>query len=308
MYPGKIKTPYREVISDTGINYNLYEPERTAIKSVIMIYGLTPLGEKDPRIVRFAQTFAKSGFRVIVPVLPGIISIDLCVEDLLKITKLSVELYEKYKEPLGMVAFSAGGGLALTACTENQLLGLIDPILLFGAYYHLEDFWDRVIRISIDQPQNPDELEHWIWIRLALMYRHFQSLPLDADEKNEFQLLFRNYCWELYSVKEEFYFRVLKDIPIEQYFPVVNEDVMDLLSPRGKLQRLRARVMLIHDQDDFAVPPVNSQHIYQELCQRNILLRQEILITRLLSHVSPRTSRSVLDIPKILSIFGELYI
>ena len=76
--------------------------------TVIMIYGLTLLGEEDPRLVRFASSSAKSGLRVIVPILPGLKSMDICMDDLDIISQLASHLYEEYKKPIGLVAFSAG--------------------------------------------------------------------------------------------------------------------------------------------------------------------------------------------------------
>ena len=52
--------------------YDLYESGRSANRTLVLVYGFTMLGERDHRAVRFAQTLASGGFRVAVPVLPGL--------------------------------------------------------------------------------------------------------------------------------------------------------------------------------------------------------------------------------------------
>lgn len=308
MYPGRHLCPCKDVITRTGLRFQIYEPHHEAMNTVIMIYGLTLLGEADPRMTRFANSFRNSGFRVIVPVLPGLKSLDLCLEDLAVIKQLAIYLNRKYKKAIGLIAFSAGGGLALTACTDESMIDIVDPILLFGPYYHLGAFWERVIELVDNQPEKPDELDHWIWMRMALLYRHFPNIDLNQDEKDNFLNLLTNYCWESFQDKIDFNNRVLKDIDIRQFFPSIDPKFMDNLSPRGKINKLKSRVMLIHDQDDYAVPPVNSELIHNELSGRNITYHQKILITRLLSHVTPRTNKDISDIPKILSMIGEMYL
>src|SRR4030042_1519894 len=56
----------------TGTEYDLYEPLRTAIRTVIAVSGLTLKGERDHRLVNFCRALAGSGVRVAAPALPGL--------------------------------------------------------------------------------------------------------------------------------------------------------------------------------------------------------------------------------------------
>jgi hypothetical protein len=88
---------------------------------------------------------------------------------------------------------------------------------------------------------------------------------------------------------------------------VVDLDVLESLSPWGKLGKLAAQVLLLHDSFDPLIPPSQSQNMLTELQQRGIPNKERLVITPLLSHVSPRAVLNLPDLLAIIDMIGELF-
>ena len=128
-----LEVPAERRSTPQGYSYDFYEPSRSERGTVLMVYGFTLAGEKEPRLVRFTQGFSASGFRVAVPDLPGMKALTLERSDLDRIVNMIAHLHAEFAGPIGVIGFSAGGGIALAAAANSQVLGFVGPILLFGA-------------------------------------------------------------------------------------------------------------------------------------------------------------------------------
>lgn len=290
-----------------GIEYDLYEPQSPPKKTFIMMAGLTLLGERDPRLVNFARSFAESGFRVAAPALPGLKTFRYEVDDLTAMIDLVTALNSRYGGAIGITAFSAGAGLALTVATDPTLAGIVDPLLLFGPYYSLPELWHTIVDRPSHTPASDDEWNHYIWIQLVLAFRVLDSLDLDQSEKSELIDLLENYCWEpSLERKKLFYEQTLKG-QSAIHDQTLDDQALQELSPCGKLGKLTSRVLILHDSHDPAIPPQHSKRIYDELCLRGIPGAQKLLVTPLLSHVTARAAWRVFDLFPILGIIGEIF-
>jgi len=292
-----------------GYYYDVYEPFQPLGKTILMVYGFTIAGEKESRLVRFAQCFAAAGFRVGVPVLPGLKSINLQKGDLDILTNVMNAMVKEAGIPMSIVGFCVGGGLALVAATDMRFREHIDPILLIGPPYSFTEVWAELWHRDIQSPDTDREWDDFIWQQLILAYRNHETLSLSTTELNDITHLLQVYCFESsLAIKLDAYERLLKphgfldplDVPID-----LGE--LERLSPCDKLRNLTSQVLIIHDPQDLMIPHTQSMKIFAELEQRNLPDRQRLLISPMFSHVSFRAVVDLSDLATLLDMFGELF-
>ncbi len=289
--------------------YDLYEPNRSALKTVIVIHGLTLQGEKDHRLIRFSRALAGSGIRVAAIGLPGLKECRFAPADIHSIDDLVGFLFRRYQQEIGIIGFSLGAGLALVAAAESDIGNRIGPLILFGPYYDFRDVRRRIMEIKTMVPNTDEEWNNFIWIHLLLAYRVQESLPLESVQRTEIETFLTHYCHEpSLSRKQEFYRSHLADLRLSdsRLYPE-DEIVSASISPAHKIRSIHGRVFLLHDQNDQLVPPVHSRRIYRELTARGLPDAQRLLITPLLSHVTARSSYKMIDIFPLLGILGEIF-
>lgn len=291
-----------------GTAYDVYEPSGPTLGTHIMVYGLDYAGEKDPRLVRFARAYVDSGLRVAIPKLPGLKSFAFEIGDMERVGDLISTLHRQYGSPIRITTFSAGAGIALAALSEYALDEEVDLLLMFTPYYSLPELWASLSSTKSSAPINEREWDHFLFGQMALAYRIIESLGLTAAEREEFLNLLEKYCVTSLSEKVEFYDRVLSGKEIPEFGDLSpDEETLEQLSPAGKLSSVSTRVLIIHDPEDLVLPPEHSRHIILELSQRRVSRGERLLVTPLISHVSPRVTLRVFDLLVILDMMGELY-
>jgi pimeloyl-ACP methyl ester carboxylesterase len=292
-----------------GYPFDLYEPSRPLHRTLLMVYGFTFAGEKEPRLIRFVKAFTAAGFRVVVPDLPGLKSLDLQKGDLERLIDLMAFLHHEFEGSVGVVGFSVGGGIAITAAVNPSLQGFANPILLFGPHYSLSDLWSGLWRNKKSFPKTKEAWDDFIWWQLMLAYRQRKALGFNAADQFELVELLRTYCSKpSLGNKRKAYERLVQPHGLlDTQGEVVDLDVLECLSPRGKLGKLPAKVLLLHDSFDPLIPPSQSQDMLTELQQRAIPHQERLVITPLLAHVSPRAVLNLPDLMAILDMIGELF-
>jgi len=306
------KDPPKGVIpksTDSGVEYDLYEPEITPKKTFIVIHGLTLQGERDPRLIRFSKALAASGVRTAAISLPALKKCRFEDKDVHAIMDLVRTLSAAHNQKIGIIGFSLGAGLGLVAAGSPDAGDMIELFILFGAYFNLADVRDVVAKYNRKEPAHDDQWDIFIWIRLMMAYKNLKTLSLNEIKKAELVEFLTRYCVETsIDRKREFYERVLKKLNLEEknIFDISTE-VMKKLSPEDKIRSITCRVCLLHDYFDRLIPWQHSEKIFQELSDRHTPNGQKMIITPLLSHVTARYSLKVTDIYHILSILGEIF-
>lgn len=290
-----------------GVAYDLYEPKGTAESTHILLYGMDYAGEKDYRLVRFARSYAASGIRVAIPVLPGLKSFQVDSDDLERIVELTERLHEQFGTAIRYTGFSIGGGFGLVAAARTGLAEMVDLLLLFSPPYALADLWQAVE--SLQRPNREDKLawESFVMGKTAVAYHQIDSLGLTQEERNQFLDLLDQHC-ERKAEVSDFYDRVLAHRGVSDFsYLMPDETTMARLSPAGKLHSVKARVLLLHDVNDPTSPPENPKRIMAELPRLEGAQEHRMLITPLFSHVTPRVTTKVGDAIHTLDILSELF-
>jgi acetyl esterase/lipase len=293
----------------TGTQYDLYAPVGAAIRTVIAISGLTLKGEREHRLVNFCRALAESGVRVAAPDLPAMKSFRFDESDLDVIITLIRELHEQQSSPVSLMGFSVGGGLALAAGAATEVRNAVDLAVVFGAHHDLGSVWRVLLaRHQGPPPTRDDEWEDYIWLRVIMAYRRLPSLGMRDAEREEMLSLLGSYCDLPLTKKKAFFERVMRSNPdLTDPSGWGDAELPARLSPRGLLGNMKASVMIYHDPRDLLVPADQARGIYKELKARGPEARQRLLITPLLSHVTAKSSRRVMDVFPMLGMMSELF-
>jgi len=292
-----------------GTGYDLYEPNSTSNRTLLLVYGMTLAGEKEIRLVHFARVLASSGFQVIVPCLPGLKGYTFDLFDLERLADLIASVGKEKNGHLGIVGFSAGGSMSLVVASRAELTDLIDVLLLFSPFSSLPDAWENVRFKALAEPIEDAEWDHFIWCTCVLAYIQRNQLHFQGREQAELEDLLRNYCTGISAEeKRAFYNKVLRNRDINSdVLKDLAPQVWDGFSPRGKLASLKGRVMILHDPHDPWAPPWHSEEIMVELQQRGKPNAQKCLVSPLISHVTPRYLFRLNDIFYVIDMISELY-
>ena len=122
---------------------DLYWPGEDAVAVLVMVPGAVEQGKDDPRLVAFANTFARARFAVLVPEIPNLRTQNLSPEDAAPIGAAIRYLggcVAPTERPgaVGVVAISYAAGPALLAALDPSNRDLIGFFSAIGGYYDVE--------------------------------------------------------------------------------------------------------------------------------------------------------------------------
>jgi pimeloyl-ACP methyl ester carboxylesterase len=292
-----------------GFEYDLYEPRSSTLHTILLVYGMTVAGEEEARLTRFARALTISRFRVVVPNLPGLKAYRFDNSDLNRLGNLVEVLSRTYASRIRVVAFSTGAGMSLTVASWPEVADCVDLLLLFSPYYSIDILLDRLQNRLRSEPTSDSDWDDFIWCQLVMAYRQREVLKLSEQNESELVYLLKNYCSRIsLREKRKFYENVLYGHRVAAGDLEVTESrELAAFSPKGKLSSVVGRVWIMHDPFDAWSSYHDSQDIITELSQRGRGHAQRLLVSPLISHVSPRYAWRLPDIMYALNMFGELF-
>jgi len=297
--------PQRLTIA-SGAQLELYEPNKQVRKSVLLISGVSILGEEEPRLIRLARSLNATGVRVVLTVLPGLKSLRFEKTDLETARDCLRYLLKHYDHPANIVAFSAGGSIALTLASEPEFSKHIKLVALFSPIYDPHEtlkIVDAIARTPITDFQNADDE---IWIHIVNAYRNAETLGFTQADKDSIKKVLQRYTLGLSTAEKiTFHQSIIVKHPMNGHAQLNENEALNAVSPIGKLKDSTARVIVIHDAHDFVVPVTHMQALEQELNQRTPP-DNRLLITPAISHVTLRP-KYILDVLQMVDMIGELY-
>ncbi len=291
----------------SGNAYDLYEPNHSTAATYLLVYGLDLAGEKDTRLVRFANACASAGLRAVAPELAGLKSYSFCLDDLKTIADLVEHLHQRYKTPIGLIGFSAGGSYALSVAAAHSMEWL-DPLLLFSPYYSLDGIPPIRKPAKKERLTTERDWDHFIWCQLVLAYRRLGITNFTEAEQVELIDTLKGYCNLKAESKLAAYQKLFKNRPSFD----TNENIfmgqdLKAFALSGKLNRVKSRVYIFHDPDDYLIPPEHSKFILAELQQRPKPATQALLVTSLISHVSPKYGLRLTESIQAIRMLANLF-
>ena len=104
---------------------------------LVLVPGFSPAGKDDARLAALAKTFARAGFQVHVPDLPGSRSLMVSMDDVegLIATVEQRVAHNGEARPLGFAAVSYAAGPAIAAAADPRIADRVDYVVALGGYH-----------------------------------------------------------------------------------------------------------------------------------------------------------------------------
>jgi len=284
-----------------GTVFDVYRHRRRNTATWIAIPGMTINGGRDGRLVGFARALARSGVTCVVPTLEGLAGCRWDVRDLDELSHVVMQAADESGQPVGLVGFSFGGSYMLRVAAREEVAGCVGRVITFGAYHDLSAIFEGYLPSMRGGLRDDSELEDTLYRRLAVLYGRGDRSLLPREAWGELESLLKGYCCDFsFEEKRRFFNLHLKNLDLSWMVQELIDKVdCRSLSPAGSLSGLRCPVTLIHDQNDTAVPPVHAHALFSELQRDAGAYAHKLVLTTLLSHVTPTNPLNVREIVKL---------
>lgn len=230
--------------------------------ALVLALGARPAGPDDYRVMRVTEALARVGFAVLLPqsealhrgeVAPG--EVDYLVDATLAL----LDHPRSRDERAMIVGLSVGGSLALLAAGDERIAGRLASVLAFGAYARAADIVAAAAaqRVrGVDGSQRP-----WLpnrtteWVLLASLRAVPASAGADAEAARE-QLLD--------AIEQRMPLSLDAAEEAVGRLDASQQEWLDRISPAGRLHRVQATWMVIHDYGDDLIPYEESDRLAAE--------------------------------------------
>jgi pimeloyl-ACP methyl ester carboxylesterase len=224
--------PSRLAMNVPGVDVDHYLTRPTARATpLVLVHGLTPEGKDDARLIHAAELFARLGFDVAVPTIPGLTRLRLRPSDVSPI----VATLAARREPALVVGVSVGAGLGILAAADETVHDRVRMVLSLGGYasalelvrYYLTgEFSYREARGRI--AHDPALVRAFVAANDDLFDPALRATIASGDRA-----------------------RVTR--ALDTLSPELRR-LLDRLSPERAVRRIRAPLILVHGRDDPVVP------------------------------------------------------
>ena len=283
---------------------DLYSPGDETRAGMVLVPGVTPLGKDDPRLVAFAETFARARFRVLVPDLPRLRRLEVSAADARVLADACLHLDDLLGggRPLGLTAVSYAVGPAVAALFEPDMQGRVDFVVAIGGYFDIEAVVTFVTtgyyRERADGPwrhRRPNTYGKWVFaisnadrlgdaadrrlLRTMAERRLADPAAAIGDLVDGLGAEGRAVHALLVNKDPDRVPALLADLPAGV---VAEMAALDL--ERRDLEGLDARFVLVHGNDDPVIPETESVGLAAALAPG----RAELYLVDSLDHVDPQ--------------------
>jgi hypothetical protein len=260
---------------------DLYWPGEDAAAALVLVPGAVARGKDDPRLVAFANTFARARFAVLVPEIPNLRTQHLGPEDVQPIGAAIRYLGgcvapAKRAGSIGVAAISYAAGPALVAALAPANRDLVGYLTAIGGYYDVEAvvtfFTTGYFREGPAAPwryREPNAYGKWVFVRAnavrlagsdrvvlgEIAARKLDDLDADiADLRARLGPEGRAVMALLDNPDPDRVPALIERLPA----PIRSDlDALDL--ERRDLSQLPFDLILVHGRDDPIIPSTESQ-------------------------------------------------
>lgn len=290
---GVLPAPRPVVVPVRGGTVDVIEPVGAARGTVVSIHGMSPVAQRDPRIVAVHRGLAAAGLRVVAPHLASIAALRIHAGQIDEIEAWLTTIGDDPRlAPSGRVsvlAVSFSAGLSLVAAARPPIADRIDAVCAIGAFGDIrstltsllerEDLttyaWKIVLanfaetaigeRPGVRQALVVSALDEWYRRPVPELPRALATLP--ADERDLVRSLIDDP-----DARRALVTRVLAARP----------RMLDVASVVDHVGGLRGAVTLIHGRDDRTLPADQSRRLHEAMRMADVRVR--LLVTPLLTH------------------------
>ncbi|TVR79659.1 MAG: alpha/beta hydrolase [Rhodospirillales bacterium] len=293
---------------------DLYDPNQPVAAGMVIVPGAAEAGKDDPRLVAFANTFARARFEVLVPDVEAMRELRVTSDDARVLADAIIHLHERDPDrPLGLAAISFALGPGVLALFEPGAGDRVDVVVGVGGYFDVVEtitfFTTGHYRESADAPwqhRTPNEYGKWVF---ALSNANRLDDPDDAQvltEMAEWKMRYleadvSNLAARLGPQGQAVYDLLTNDDPdrvpalIAALPESIQEEIEALDLSRKPLETLAAEFILIHGREDPIIPATESMAFARALPEDQVRL----YVVDSIGHVEPE-SPGVVDSVRLL--------
>jgi hypothetical protein len=181
-------------------------------------------------------------------------------------------------------------------------------VLAFGAYHTLTRAMAHPAKSQEPRRADDEAWEPYVYSDLLCIHRHGAAFGLPAALRTGADDLLRRFC-DAASLEEKRRFHEERLRPIgfrHGCWPEEAPAAVAAVSPGGRLAGLACPVDLVHDPDDGAVPASEGRALLDELDRVRPGGRQRLLVTPLVSHVTPSAALRPLEGLRFLGMVAAM--
>ncbi len=278
-----------------------YEPVAgPSTAGMVLVHGVHSSGIDETRLVRFAESIAKTGITVLTPEVASLADYRIDHDAVVEIGAAAHALREQLggERPVGVMGISFAGSLALLAAADPASAADIGYVVTVGSYDDLA----RVCRFyatgSIARPDgtivslHPHDYGPVVWV-----YAHLADF-FPADRLEDVRVALRHWLHEerdaaragaaLLPEPSRKKLEALFAGDIEGAAPDLAADVdrhaseLAVLSPHGQLDEVKVAVFALHGSEDHLIPPSETLWLAHDLPPGKLAYA---LISRAVTHV-----------------------
>jgi predicted esterase len=284
--------------------------------AIILAMGVKTDEEGERLLLDISKTLGRLGYIVLWPTSERLNKRERRLEE----PRVFVESF-KYlqnhalvkKERISYFGISVGASIALAAAQDEQINDEVHAFISFGGYYRLVDYLAAVAtkKIIIDEQLIP-------WEPNKGTVKGIKEAAIDFADENEKEVL-RKALLEgealraeeklALSEKANFFLRIFElETPkrLEELLEKLDDESLRKIkrfSPDEKIEHFKARMFILHDKGDSAVPYVESRKLHQALKGKAESTYHE---STLFDHVRPEGGFSLETLKELLGLFRFL--
>ena len=255
---------------------DLYLPAGGSEHSALLLFlGVNPAGRNDARVINLAEALARTGVVVMAPWSDNMTQKRVAAEEIDDLVRAFQHLRAHDRvdgDRVGMAGFCVGASFLMAAAQDERINESVSVLNSFGGYYDAADlmaaviarqrFYDGSVRAW-----QPDTLS----VEVARL--HLADTLADAGERD---LLLQALAdggnapagvsdealavYELLTAPDVETARRLMDA-----LPPDARDTLRRISPSSGIDRLRAKLLVMHDREDSLVPSEESRRLVDAL-------------------------------------------
>jgi len=265
-----------------------YRPAQATGQQLVLAHGMHPLGFDEPRLVALASALAAAGVVVHTPDQPRLKALSLDPRTASELSETMRALMQREgRGPLGVMAISFAGGLALRAASADpDAFAFVVPV---GAHHDLQ----RVVRwFAGEAARGPGgetvtHTPHPYGVGLLVHADPARFFPAaEAQAAGEALDLALHDRWREANARAASLSPEARAVLREAREPsrptplapglrsllADRRETFEQASPAGRLRDLRVPVMVLHGAEDPIVPPTEGLHLAAELPEGTRLL------------------------------------
>ena len=262
---------------------DLYVPAGSGRHSAVLFFmGVVPPDRDERRIVALAEGLARSGMVVMIPWLDSqklnrIASQD--IDGLVRAFQHLRGLDRVDPERVGMGGICTGASLSLVAAQDERIADDVRFVNFFAGYYDASDLVKAVGSRSRFYGQtaagwDPNKLT------MRLFTDHLIDGVTDPVERQALTRILKegeaptDALLASLSNEATAVYRMSKGVPVEEVDELMAQlsprtiELFRLISPATHIDRLKARVLIMHDSGDRLVPSEESRRLADALADR----------------------------------------